>query len=168
MMVWVSPALEARIRRTLRRMRGERVRGRPGHGGVCRLSRVPRTRRLPRAATRGQTLSAVSASPGLLVDPARNARRTRTRKRSTCRRARRVSRIPRRLPERRAEDCLCSLGFYGAPGGPCAGCAANEYADALDTVACSACPANSQAPARSDVLTDCVCRLAFYGAPGGS
>jgi hypothetical protein len=32
-------------------------------------------------------------------------------------------------------DCLCSLGFFGPHGGPCAECAANAYADALGTAA---------------------------------
>jgi hypothetical protein len=64
-------------------------------------------------------------------------------------------------------DCLCSLGFSGAHGGPCTECPANQYADALGMAACTACLANSEAPARSVANTSCLCVPGFYGEPAG-
>jgi hypothetical protein len=102
--------LEARIRRTLRRMRGERVRGRAGHGGVMMIVLL--------LFLQKQNLCA--ACPAHSEAPPRSDARS---------------------------DCVCSLGFSGPAGGPCAECPANAYAEALNMSACTACLANSEAPA---------------------
>ena len=84
------------------------------------------------------------------ANPAPNARRTRTR---TPWARRRVPPVPRpahsEAPPRSdaRTDCVCSLGFSGPAGGPCAECPANAYAEALNMSACTACLANSEAPA---------------------
>jgi len=101
--------LEARIRRTLRRMRGERVRGRAGHGGVMMIVLL--------LFLQKQNLCA--ACPAHSEAPPRSDARS---------------------------DCVCSLGFSGPAGGPCAECPANAYADALNMSACTACLANSDSP----------------------
>jgi hypothetical protein len=42
-------------------------------------------------------------------------------------------------------DCLCSTGFAGPSGGPCAECQSNQYANAMGMASCTACLANSEA-----------------------
>ena len=110
-------------------------------------------------ATSRQTVSAASASTARREGPAASVRILRTRRRWARRRAPPVRRPPESPFRSDAQtDCLCSLGFYGAQGWPCTECAANAYADALGTAACTACPADSEVTPRSDAQTDCLCR----------
>jgi len=74
-------------------------------------------------------------------------------------------------------SCACSARFAGPDGGPCAACvagsvkagagnhacaecAANEYANPLNTI-CIVCTCNSTSPAASDNRSACVCAAGF-------
>jgi hypothetical protein len=59
---------------------------------------------------------------------------------------------------------VCNAGFGGPPGGPCALCAAGEYA--LNS-SCFPCPANSESAPPAAGPAACRCRAGAYGAPGG-
>ena len=53
--------------------------------------------------------------------------------------------------------CVCKVGFYGPPGGPCTPCQTGRYADVPGQTACTQCPANQDSPLQSDEITDCAC-----------
>lgn len=63
--------------------------------------------------------------------------------------------------------CICNVGFYGPPGGPCAPCQTGAYADEPGQASCTACPANQDSPLQSDEITDCACVQGYTGPNGG-
>ena len=64
--------------------------------------------------------------------------------------------------------CVCNVGFYGPPGGPCAPCQTGAYADVPGQTACTFCPANQDSPLQSDEITDCACVMGYTGPNGGN
>jgi len=63
--------------------------------------------------------------------------------------------------------CVCKVGFYGPPGGPCTPCQTGKYADVPGQAACTQCPANQDSPLQSDEITDCACVQGYTGPNGG-
>lgn len=63
--------------------------------------------------------------------------------------------------------CICNVGFYGPPGGPCAPCQTGRYAAVPGQTACTACPAHQDSPLQSDEITDCACVMGYTGPNGG-
>jgi len=63
--------------------------------------------------------------------------------------------------------CVCKVGFYGPPGGPCTPCQTGRYADVPGQAACTQCPANQDSPLQSDEITDCACVQGYTGPNGG-
>jgi len=80
--------------------------------------------------------------------------------------------------------CLCSAGYHGEHGGPCAGCSANTYATELGSASCSECTANSVSPNNlvpwltisaahrpafvpSRAMSSCDCEPRYYGPHEG-
>ena len=51
---------------------------------------------------------------------------------------------------------MCSKGFSGQAGGPCAVCPANTYS-LVPSTSCSSCPTGSTSPAGSHFLANCTC-----------
>jgi len=89
-------------------------------------------------------------------------------------------------PQHRQQECQCVAGAEGSfnanctlcsPGtvrddfasGPalCSPCTPDTYVAEPGQTACSACPANANAPPGSDSQADCVCDAAYYGPVGG-
>ena len=66
----------------------------------------------------------------------------------------------------------CVAGKYKAEAGSagCSDCGSGTFSAAIgarSAATCSACPANSDAPAVSDASTDCTCNAGFSGPDGG-
>ena len=64
--------------------------------------------------------------------------------------------------------CICNVGFYGPPGGPCTRCQTGTYAAVAGQASCTACPANQDSPLQSDEITDCACVQGYTGPNGGN
>ena len=84
--------------------------------------------------------------------------------------------------------CTCNVGFTGPNGGPCTACVAGKYktttgnavctdcaADKYSATAgatlestCLACPANSNSPSPSTVVTSCTCNVGFMDISSGT
>jgi hypothetical protein len=68
-----------------------------------------------------------------------------------------------------AECVACAAGKYQSATGGCTKCSAGKYSAAVAATgesACSACPANSNAPEGSDALSDCTCDIGYTGSNG--
>ena len=63
--------------------------------------------------------------------------------------------------------CICNVGFYGPPGGPCAPCQTGTYAALTGQAVCTTCPAHQDSPLQSDEITDCACVMGYTGPNGG-
>ena len=70
-------------------------------------------------------------------------------------------------------ECIdCAPGFFKDTEGeePCTDCGAGKYSAASGATAestCSACTANSDAPAGSDAASDCICNAGFTSDGAG-
>ena len=67
-----------------------------------------------------------------------------------------------------SSTCQCNEGYTGPDLGPCEPCSAGTYKSILGTEPCdNLCPANSDSPLASTVITDCKCNAGYTGADGG-
>jgi len=84
--------------------------------------------------------------------------------------------------------CTCNAGYSGPDGGPCSPCVAGTYKDTSGSAGCTSCaagrysastgasavtscltcPANSNSPGLSTVVTACVCNAGYTGPNGGT